>query len=186
MNLEQYVSKIRILFQNRQSRSRGILLLALIFLVILIVPALIYERSLNSLLDLNRAKLRDLMILSNDYKMLKEKVSYAENKAPNPPMGGIASAVNDIAASLGIKGKIKAIKGVSSRQLKGNISEETAEVSIEKVTMNELINIFHKIETMPVVLSIKKTTIKKSFEKPELLDVTISLAIFNLKSEVKQ
>lgn len=164
----------------------GILLLALIFLVILIIPALIYERSSNSSLDLQRAKLRDLMILSNDYKMLKEKVSYAENKAPNPTTGGIAGAFNDIAASVGIKGKIKAIKGVSSRQLKGNISEEAAEVSIEKVTTNELINLFHKIETMPVALSIKKTTIKKSFEKPELLDVTISLAMFNLQPEAKQ
>ncbi len=186
MSLGQYLSKIRILFQNRQSRSRGILLLTLIFLIILIIPALIYERSSKSSLDLQRAKLRDLMILSSDYKMLKEKVSFAEKKSSTPQVGGIANVVNDIAASLGIKGKIKAIKSVSSRQLKRNISEEAAEVSIEKITTNELINLLHKIDTMPVVLTIKKTTMKKSFEKPELLDMTISLAMFNIQPEAKQ
>lgn len=161
------------------------LCIALSIMIIIIIPSVIYERTLKASLDSHKAKLRDIIILSNDYKMLKEKVSSIEKKASNTQMSGIAGVVNDVAGSIGIKGKIKSIKGISNRQLKGNISEEVAEVSIEKVTMNELINLFHKIETMPAILSIKKTTIKKSFEKPDLLDVTISLALFNLQTEVK-
>lgn len=180
-----YLSKIRSLFLSGQSRSRAVLYLALIFLVILIIPLFVFERSLKSSLDSHKQKHKDLIVLSSEYRALKEKVESAENKASNLPAGGIASAVNDISASLGVKGKIKSVKGISNRQLKGNISEEAAEVSVEKVSMNELINIFHKIETMPAILSVRKTTIKKSFEKPDLLDVTISLALFNLQPEAK-
>lgn len=181
-----YLSKIRSLFLSGQSRSRAFLYLALIFLIILIIPLFIFEISLKSSLDLHKQKHKDLIGLSNDYRALKEKVESAEKKAAISGSAGVATTVNDISASLGIKGKIKSVKGISNRQLKGNISEEAAEVSVEKVSMNELINILYKIETIPVVLSVKKITIKKSFEKPDLLDVTISLALFNISTEARQ
>jgi len=185
----EYLSMLTGVFSNTQSRRSAVLYLALIFLLILIIPLFIFERSSKSSLDSHKQKYNEFIVLSNDYRSLKEKVDASQNKVAVPGNAGVANTVNDIAASLGIKGKIKSIKGVSNRQLKGNISEETAEVYIEKVTMNELVNIFHKIETAPVVLSIKKTNIKKSFEKPDLLDVNINLAMFsigNVKSFMKE
>jgi len=185
VNPIQYLTKLRELLISRKYRKRIFLCLLLSVLLIFIIPLIFFERTLRASADSNSAKLRDMIILSNDYKMLKEKISVIESKSSNPQAGGITNLVNDITVSLGIKEKMKSIKGVSSRQLKGNISEETAEIFLEKVTMNELINLFHKIETMPVVISVKKTSIKKSFEKPDLLDVIISLALFNIQQETK-
>ncbi len=180
MKPTQYFIELKNFFLSRQNRSRAVLFIILISLVILIIPAFIYERSLKGSLDSNRQKYKELAALSNDYIALRGKLETAEKKQSIKAGAGIANTVNDMFASLGIKSRIKSITGVSNRQLKGNISEEFAEIYIEKVTMNELVNIFYKIETMPVILSVKKTAIKKSFEKPELLDVTISLALFNL------
>ncbi len=186
MNLKEFLLKIRILFTNEGTRSIGILLLILLFLFLLIIPSFIFERALRVSIDSYKSKSRDLNTLSSEYKILREKVSFIETKSSNPHPGGITSVVNDIASSIGIKGKIKAIKGVSTRQLKEHISEETAEIYIEKATLNELVNVFHKIETAPTILSVKRTNIKKSFDRPEMLDVSITLSLFNLQPETKQ
>lgn len=116
---------------------------------------------------------------------IKSRIDAAEKKQSAMSKTGITNIVTDIFTSLGIKGKVKSIKGLSSRQMAGNISEESAEIYIEKVTMNEMVNIFYKIETTPVIVSIKKATIKKSFDKPELLDITITLALYNLPQTVQ-
>jgi len=186
MKPSEYLHRMRDLFSNAQTRRNAVLYLLLSFLIILVIPLFIFERSLKNSLDSHKQKYKELIALGSDYRSLKEKVDSSQNKAAVSGNTGVAKTVNDIAASLGIKRKIKSIKGVSSRQLKGNISEETIEVYIEKVTMNELLNLFYKIETAPVVLSIKKTNIKKSFEKPDLLDVTLNLSIFNLTQETRQ
>lgn len=158
----------------------------IIILLIIIIPLILFERTLKASADANSAKLRELIAYGHEYKSLKEKLSTIESKNSNPPPGGITNLANDLTASLGIREKMKSIKGVSSRQLKGNISEEAAEISFEKLTTNEIINLLHKIESMPTALSVKKTSIKKSFEKPDLLDVNISLALFNIQQEAKQ
>lgn len=187
MNLKEYFLKIQNLYANRHSRSISILLIVLFLLFLLIIPALIYEHSLKASLNSYKSKYKELSILSSEYKLLREKVSLVEAKASNLQTGGIVNVVNDIASSLGITSKIKSIKGISSRQLKENISEETADINIEKLTLNELINLFHKIETSSAMLSVKRTNIKKSFDKPELLDVTITVSLFNIQpEEVKQ
>lgn len=167
------------------NRDKAILLFVLMLLIILIFPAFVFERSLRGSLDLHKQKYNELIMLSKEYEGLKGKIETAESKQSPTSKVGIANAVNDIFSSLGIKGKVKNITGISNRQLAGNISEESAEIYIEKVTMNELVNVFYKIETTPIVLSVKKAAIKKSFDKPELLNVTITLALFNLPPSVQ-
>ena len=73
---------------------------------------------------------------------------------------------------------MKSIKGIGGREIKGQLNEETAEVQMEKVNLNELVNIFYKLENAPLLLSIQKVALKKSFEKPDLLDVTMTVSLF--------
>lgn len=184
--LDSYITKLLDIFKSRQHRSKTFLSLILIILIILILPALIFERSLKSSLHLNTEKYKDLIVLSSDYIQIKNKIDAVEKKRSFTPKTGITNVVNDIFGSLGVKDKVKSIKGISNRQLSGNITEESSEIYIEKLTMNEMVNLFHRIETSPMILSVKKATIKKSFEKPELLNVTITLALFNIPQEVQQ
>jgi hypothetical protein len=82
--------------------------------------------------------------------------------------------------SVGLRDKVKTVKSAGKRELKEG-TEEDADISIEKVSMNEMVNIFYKIENAPMILIIKKATIKKSFENPELLNITLSLSFLKTK-----
>ncbi len=90
----------------------------------------------------------------------------------------VAQAIGDISRALGMAGKVKSIKGTGTRKTQTQMSEETAEIQVEKLTINETVQLIHQIENAPMILAMKTVVIKKSFEKPELLDVTMTVSLF--------
>ncbi|HYA27118.1 MAG TPA: hypothetical protein VEE82_03890 [Thermodesulfovibrionales bacterium] len=150
-------------------------------LFILIVPLLMTARSASKELDTLKAKQKELASLSREYRTLKENVDFVEQRPSLSQIHGVANALDTISSSLGIKGKIKSVKTVTTREVAGSMTEESAEVLIEKVTLNELVNLFYRIGDAPMILSMKRVSMKKSFENPEVLDVTMTLAIFTKK-----
>jgi hypothetical protein len=81
---------------------------------------------------------------------------------------------------MGLNQKVKSVKSIGVREKKYGIEEE-AELQIEKVNMNEVTNILYRIENAPMVLSIKKATIKTSFDNPSLLNITMTIGLIKPK-----
>lgn len=162
--------------------SRSSIPVAIIFLLfILMIPLFIMQRTSRKDVDALKSKRNELALLTTEFNALKGQVDVVEQKTIPSQTKGIAGVLDDIMSSLGIKGKLKAVKGLGSREIKGPMTEESAEVQLEKVGMNEMVNIFYRIREAPVILSVKRTTMKKSFENPELLDVTMTIALFTKK-----
>jgi len=162
------------------SRS-SIPVVIVLLLFILIIPAFIMQKASRKETDTLKSKRTELSLLSTEFSALKGQVDVVEQKTTPLQTKGIATVFDDIVSSLGIKGKLKAVKGLGSREIKGPMTEESAEVQLEKVSMNELVNMFYRIGEAPVILSVKRAAMKKSFENPELLDVTMTLALFTKK-----
>ena len=152
-----------------------------LFLFLLIIPGFILQRASSKEVDTLKSKRNELALLASEFSGLKGQVDVVELRTIPPQGKGIASVVDDIVLSLGIKGKLKAVKGLGSREIKGPMTEESAEVQLEKMDMNELVNMFYRIGEAPVILSVRRAAIKKSFENPELLDVTMTIALFTKK-----
>ena len=72
------------------------------------------------------------------------------------------------------------VKSTGTREKK-YASEEEAEVSVERVTMNEMVNILYRIENAPMILSVRKTSIKTSFDNPSLLNITMTVGLIKPK-----
>ncbi len=178
MKIKKVLSDIRHYLSGRMPRNQVLLLSALLGLYVLIIPALIWERASSRELSQLKTRFTEFSILSAEYRSLKEQVGSIEQKRFLTNTSGIAQALDDAFLSLGVKGKMKSIKGIGGREIKGQLNEETAEVQMEKVNMNELVNIFYKLENAPLLLSIQKVALKKSFDKPDLLDVTVTVSLF--------
>ena len=123
---------------------------------------------------------KELIMLKNDFLSLKQRVDLVESRKNISNIQGIAQAVEEVFSSVGLRDKIKTVKSTGKREIKDGFEEE-ADISIEKVSMNEMVNIFYRIENAPMVLTVKKATIKKSFENPELLNITVSLSFLKTK-----
>lgn len=155
-------------------------LLAAIGLYLLVIPVFFLNMAAKKEANSSSVRHREMQTLSTEYKALKEHMNVLDKRKTLTKVSGITQASDNILTSLGLKGRMKSLKSLGSTELAGGI-EETAEISIEKLNMNELVNLFYNIENAPMSISVKKTSMKKSFEKPELLDLTITISLFSEK-----
>jgi len=121
-----------------------------------------------------------LLLLKDEYLSLKQRIDSVEGRKSQSGPQGIVQAVDEVFQSMGLKDKIKTLKSTGKREIRDGF-EENADLSIEKVTMNEMVNILYRIENAPMVLTMKKVTIKKSFENPELMNISLDLSFLKTK-----
>jgi hypothetical protein len=152
----------------------------LILLVVIAVAGMSLLSSEQGEIRLLNDHRKEMLILKDEYVSLKRRVDSAESRKDLSGAQGIVQAADEVFQSIGLKDKVKTVKSTNRRDMKEG-TEEEAEFLIEKVNMNEMVNIFYKIENAPMILTVKKAAIKKSFENPELLNISLTLSFFKMK-----
>ncbi len=126
-----------------------------------------------------RTQQREISEIKNRISYLNHKVSFYESKK-KAGNAAIIQISDEIFSSMGLKNKLKSIKNsLTSNTIDG--LEETAEITVEKISMNELLNILYRIENHSSLLSLKRISIKKDFENPQLLN--INMLISNIRQK---
>jgi general secretion pathway protein M len=158
------------------------LLISAAALIILAVSVLLVSTSLslNKEGSALRSQKEEIVLLKEDFVELRKKISAIEGKKSLMKVEGIIPAIDEIFRSTGLNQKVKSVKPIATRDKKYAIEEE-ADVEVEKVSMNELINILYRLENAPMVLLIKKARLKTSFEDPSLLNVTMTIGLVKPK-----
>jgi len=164
-------------WKNKRLISIASVLLIFIIFVAYAVNLLSSERKELKLLKEHR---KEMLSLKHEFTTLRQKIDALEMKKDLSHIEGIMEAIDDIFSSLGLKDKLKTVKSSGTREVKEGFEEE-ADIYIEKVTMNEMVNIFYAIENTPMVLIMKKATIKKSFEDPKLLNISLTLSFLRIQ-----
>ena len=123
-----------------------------------------------------RSQKEEILLLREDFLELRKKISAIEGKKSRIKVEGIIPAIDEIFRSIGLAQKVKSVKPTATIDKKHAIEEE-ADVEVEKVSMNELVNILYKLENAPMVLLIKKARLKTSFEDPSLLNITMTIGL---------
>jgi len=127
-----------------------------------------------------RARQKEFALLKSEYRTLKSSIDVVESKKSITNVKGILPAVDEIFLSLGLKQRIRAVKPLTTKEAPGAVEEE-AEVQVERVNINEAVNLFYKIENAPMGIFIKKAAMKSSFENPASLDITMTIALIRPK-----
>jgi hypothetical protein len=150
-------------------------------LVILIIAALLFvivsfaytgkSRSANAAL---RTQISEMQSLSQGVVTLRNLVESRERKISLSKTSGVVSAMEQILEILGLEANV--IKPLEKKKVNG-FMEENAEIEIGSTDLNSIVNFLYKIETSPVPLKIKSTTMKTTFENPDrfILQLTVSL-----------
>jgi len=158
----------------------------LYFLSVLVIFAIILTVAANFLsskrreLKLLKDQHKELTMLKDEFLSLRQRIDAVESRKNLSGVQGIVQAVDEVFSSIGLRDKVKTVKSTGKKETKDGFEEE-ADISVEKVSMNEMINVFYRIENAPMVLTVKKATIKKSFENQELLNITLVLSFLKTK-----
>lgn len=157
------------------------------YLVFILIPLLIIAilgmRKLSSQtkeLHQLREQRREIAVLKDELLSVRQKIQTVESKKNLANVQGVVQAIDEVFSSMSLKDKVKTVKSTGKRETKDGIEEE-ADVSVEKVTMNEMVNIFYRIEHAPMILTIRSVTVKQSFDNPELLNVNLMLSFLKTR-----
>jgi len=165
------------LLKNRRIISFSAVLISFLILAALGIKMLSSQtKELHQL----QGQRKEMAVLRDEFLSLQQKIQTVENRKNLTNVQGVLQAVDEVFSSVGLKDKVKTVKNTGKRETKDGIEEE-ADVSVEKVTMNEMVNIFYRIDHAPMILTIKKVTVKQSFENPELLNITLMLSFLKIK-----
>jgi uncharacterized protein YoxC len=159
------------------NRRLGAFALVVIIFTIFLIYAAHLLSSERKELKLLREQREEMLGLKHEFTALSHRMNALEMKKDISHVSGIMEAIDDVFSSLGLKDKMKTVKSSGTREVNEGFKEE-ADIYIEKVTMNEMVNIFYTIEHSPMVLTVEKATIKKSFEDPELLNISLTMSFF--------
>lgn len=127
-----------------------------------------------------KAQRNEILLVKRDYTDLTEKVKAVEGKKTITRAEGIVQSVDEVFRSLGLSQKVKSLKSTGTREHEFGIEEE-AELQAERITMNEMVNIFYRIEHAPAILSVKKASMKTVFDNPSLLNITVTIGFIKPK-----
>jgi general secretion pathway protein M len=161
---------------DRRSLAVAGAALLCILAFLLVNASLSLKRERSSL----REERKELLALRDEFVSLKASLSATEGRKSAAKSGGIVQTVDELFRSMGLNQKVKSVKSTDVRDRKYAVEQE-AEIQLEKVSMNEMANIFYRIENGPFLLSIRKSVIKTNFENPTLLDITMTVDLINPK-----
>jgi hypothetical protein len=150
--------------------------------LILISAVLLFNRSISLQKEGTalKAQKEEFLMLRGEFLELRKKIDVVEAKKSLSRAEGIVQAIDELLKPSGLNRKVKSVKPTGTR-VKKHVEEEEAVIEFDKMDMNEMINILYKIENAPMILLIKKTTLKTSFQNPDLIDMSIRIAFVKPK-----
>ncbi|MCX8069643.1 MAG: hypothetical protein N2738_03985 [Thermodesulfovibrionales bacterium] len=180
MNFKSIIDKsigIWTILNAREKLISSLLIGFSIFVVILYF----YGNQESKNLNIQKNRYKEFTILSEQYRDLSSNINNFEKREGLTKTKGLLEFVQNQFDELGIKKRIKSLKGLPNRDIKDFYLEESVDIVAENMTMNEIANLLFKLERAPMMISIKTLNIKKSFENPERLNIQITLSQFKKK-----
>jgi hypothetical protein len=147
--------------------------LSLITIVIIMITS-IYSNEAKTDNESLRRQLKEINSLASGVINIKGFVESKEKKIGLRKTKGVVSTMQQTLKSLGMKAKT--IKPLDKKRVLEYL-EENAELEIEDADLNHIVNLLYKIETSPIPIKIKSTSMKTSFEDPDKFTLKIMLAL---------
>lgn len=129
-------------------------------------------------IDAQEKILREMNAQLVEYRVLKRDMDAIQRAmAARPPNFTLYAFVEQKAREAGVRPNVKAInpsRGGSS----GTYEEAMADVTLEKITLRQLVQFLYHADSPRDAVRVRKLTVRKSTESPEYLAATVQLATY--------
>lgn len=157
------------------SDKRSIILLSAIVIVIIITMTVsINSRDARKRNDSMKSQLTELESLGTSLIDIKELVNAKEKKIGMTKESGVVSRLESLLKTIGLEARV--LKPMQVKRMNEFI-EEDAELEIQNIDLNSIVNLIYYINNSPAPMKIKNASIKSTFEDPDkfILKLTASL-----------
>ena len=172
--------------QNLGARERLFVICGVVALLLTIIYALVIDPLTTQSVQLDRRILKtqrdvqELYTLQRQYQAHKQILDDINAKLQRQKNFAIFSHLEKLAGDTGIRGKIVYMKPTVSTPSDA-YEEESVEIKMEGVTLQQLIRYLYQVENSPQFLKIKRLHIKPRFDNRQLLTATFRVSTFTPK-----
>lgn len=173
-------------FRNLQRRERlfivgtGAMLVLFLLFKLTIDPMLKRSADLDRQIVTARGQLTELRTMQQEYQRQKSVVDNINSQLKRQPNFAIFSRLEELAGQTGIRSKIVHMRPTVSAP-NDVYNEESVEVKMEGVTLEQLVSYLHQVENSPQLLKIKRLEMKPRFDNRQILTATFRVSAFTLK-----
>jgi hypothetical protein len=155
-----------------------VILFLLLLMTLAIPPLLLFSNAQKEEVSRVRSRLTEFYHLEQEYLALKAQTEDFEKRGGLVRPKGVIEETHNLFDSFGLKKNIKSTKGLGSRERQDGYLEESIEIIAEGLTLNELINLFYRLDRVPMMLSVRSFSINRSFDKPDHVHLQLHLSLF--------
>jgi general secretion pathway protein M len=179
--MKEWIARIRSAYLGLSSQERILVTLAaagvgaaLVFLII-VNPILGAAANADRRVATAEDELELVQRLRREYDEVHGRLATVEERIKNGPRGEIFTTLEKLAAESVVK-----VDSMEPRTSPASDAyrETKVQVALKNVTLAQLVNYLHKIDSSEQVLSIKSLRIRTRKDKPELLDATFTVSSF--------
>ena len=155
------------------------LLLALLYTLV-IDPLMAHSAQLDRRIEKAQRDLQELYTLQREYQGQKRVLDNINEQLRRQKDVAIFSRLEELAGDTGIRSKILYMKPTVSTPSEA-YEEESVEIKMEGVTLEQLIRYLYQVENSPQFLKIKRLYIKPRFDNRQLLTAIFRVSTFTPK-----
>lgn len=142
--------------------------------LVLVLSAAFYSDAKEELNEL-RTQSAAFASLIKEARALMVQASALDERGSLTEAAGVVEAAGLVFSSAGIKGKLKSVTPLGTRDIHGTRAEE-AEIKAEGLTIEETVALMYRVSNAPMRLTVKRAEFRRSFEEPEMLEITMTVS----------
>jgi general secretion pathway protein M len=176
-----WLARVRSWFDALSPRERalvlgaGAALAAALLLLGVVLPALRAASSATSRVASAEQELLAVQRLRHQYDEVQGRLAAVEQRIRSGPRGEIFTTLEKLARDSAVK--VDSMEPRTS-PASADYRETRVQVALKGVTLAQLVNYLHRIDSSEQVLSIKSLRIRARKDRPEMLDVTFTVSSF--------
>lgn len=174
-------------FNQLSQRERIILIAGALIVVLLIVlfgivaPYRAAMERLDKKIASRQRQLVEVRQLGTQYRQLQEQLAASERRLASGGDFSLLSFVEATSIRLAGRDSLVSMRPQPAATVEG-FREETVEVKLEKVRLNQLVQLLYAAETAPAPMLVKTLRVKTRFDDRALLDVVVTFASYRRTS----
>jgi len=171
--------KLKLNRRERYSVTAGIAAIVIFLLVqFALFPFLDARDRVKRSIVQNEKALKELSLLAEEYRSLKADSGQMQRAlAQRSPSFTLFSFLEKEAGNAGIKPNITYMKPSDSKE-KGPYRESSVEMKLEKITLKQLVEYLHRVESPSHLVAVKRISVKQNKEGPGYLSVLIHMITY--------
>ena len=171
--------------QRMSSRERLMVSIAASVLILFILymalvnPFLSRIRKYHKQIDIQKARLQEIVDLRQDYQVLKQKLlNHEQRMVGREDEFSLPTFLENAAQQAGFK--IEALEQASAAPSTGPYKESSVQLRFNRISYPQLLDFLESIENAEYYINVKKINIKARFDNPDYLNVSMVVSLFQM------